>query len=188
MNSPAVPPSLMQRHPLIGIPTYAPFVYEVVFSVFPTLPKQFGLPSGGHSDQVPLLPFTNRQISERVRLSYYSPSTVCATIINTNFFIRQDLFEFITVVIGELAFSNAYGIISDTKDIERGFLMSKKWRNALLAIMTLLATFCCSVSAFATDAGASIAATGDQTYYIIGGIGAAALVALILFSLLGRKR
>ncbi len=66
--------------------------------------------------------------------------------------------------------------------------MSKKWRNLLLTLMTLLASFCFSVSAFAADSGASIAATGDQTYYIIGGIGAAALVALILFSLLGRKR
>lgn len=79
----------MQKHPLIGVPSYAPFVYEVVFSVFPTLQKLFGLPSGGHSDQVPLLPFTNRQISERVRLSYYSPSTVCGIIINTKIFIRQ---------------------------------------------------------------------------------------------------
>lgn len=34
----------------------------------------------------------------------------------------------------------------------------------------------------------TIAATGDQTYYIIGGIGIAALVALTLFSLLGKKR
>ncbi len=66
--------------------------------------------------------------------------------------------------------------------------MSQKWRNILLAIMTLLASFYFSVSAFAAGSGASIANTGDQTYYIIGGIGIAALIALILFSLLGKRR
>ncbi len=66
--------------------------------------------------------------------------------------------------------------------------MSQNWRSLLSVIMSLLATFCFSVSAFATDGGTAIAATGDQTYYIIGGIGIAALIALVLFSLLGRKR
>ncbi len=45
-----------------------------------------------------------------------------------------------------------------------------------------------SAGAASSKKSGSLANTGDQTYYIIGGIGIAALIALILFSLLGKRR
>ncbi|HPZ00579.1 MAG TPA: hypothetical protein PLS28_03825 [Clostridiales bacterium] len=63
-----------------------------------------------------------------------------------------------------------------------------KTKVAGLFFCTVMLLSLCGGALASFAAGTGIASTGDHTYYIIGGIAAAAIIVLIVFSILGKKK